>query len=859
MKQDAFVLTGSFLVVCRTPLYLSELTRRGLKVLLITPSNWREEALSTAADPSHPASAIDEFAFVDGDVSRENSYLPGVISSARRWREKYNIVGVYAAGETQVEPTGLLADALGLPGPGLRATRACRSKYLQRWYLPEFSPVSLIVAPEERAGFDLSAVPFPVVVKPAGRHSSSGVALVQDEDALRLQLDSYPPYETVLVEERVAGQEYSVESLVQDGQIIFASVTRKDTTDSHALTFVELSHSVPSDLAGTEAVLLDANRRALRGLDFKDGIAHAEWRVRPGGTPFLMEVAARTPGDGICVLYELATSAPLEPQIIRIALGEPASYPAPSRYARQIYLEHTPGILRDVTVDGFAAVPQWVGDGGLWPHIGRAGDSEPPTLRAVLVHQDRGSELGELNSSEDRAVSLFVDALTVDELNELEEQVRKAVTIHTTPVVPDSVTHVVVGYSPVALGKLDKLLPENSVLLLEEPAVIEARGIRELVAGHRSVAALFPTASQDEAHAARFAGTFPRPAGVRVVVPMVEYGVVTAAALAEAWELPGASLRAARVLRDKSRLRAAVAGTDIAQPAWALVESPADVEEFRARQGGEYVLKPANRQASLGVQLLGPDDDVEAAWLHTTSADEPTLRAQYPDAARFLAEERLHGPEVSVEALVHDGTIGFLNITDKSVQDSRYPVETGHVLPAELPAATSTALAEGLAALVKATGFGSGILHSEWIVEEGRPYLVECAGRLPGDGITVLIDLAYDTHILRELLQVLGGDAPTVRQDAVAGASVRFLTSPTGVVERIEGVEEARASAGVHALHLTVAVGDDVQSTATSSWDRIGSVIAVGADPADAVRNAERAVGRIAVSVGASEVGEVES
>ncbi len=850
MKQDAFVLTGSFLVVCRTPLYLAELTRRGLKVLLITPSGGREEALAANADPTHPAAAIDEFAFVDGDVTRENSYLPGVISAARRFRDKYNVVGVYAAGETQVEPTGLLADALGLPGPGLRATRACRSKYLQRWYLPEFSPVSAILAPEERDGFDLSSLPFPVVVKPAGRHSSSGVALVQDEDALRAQLTAYPPYETLLVEERVADQEYSVESLVQGGRIIFASVTRKDTTDSHALTFVELSHSVPSDRADTEAALLDANRRALTALDFKDGIAHAEWRIRPGGTPYLMEVAARTPGDGICALYELATGAPLEPEIMRIALGEPASYPAPSRFARQIYLEHAPGILRDVTVEGFGVEPQWVGDRGLWPAIGRAGENEPPTLRAVLVHKDRGSEIGELNCSEDRAVSFFIDALTVGELNELEERVRRAVTVHTSPVVPESVTHVVVGYSPVALGKLDELLPEGSVLLLEEPAVIEARGIREVVAGHRSIAALLPTASQDEAHAARFAANFPRPGGVRTVVPMVEYGVVTAAALAEAWGLPGAGLGAARVLRDKSRLREAVAGTDIAQPAWALVESPAEVEEFRARQGGDCVLKPANRQASLGVQLLGPADDIEAAWQHTTSADEPTLRAEYPDAARFLAEERLRGPEVSVEALVHEGTVGFLNITDKSVQDSRYPVETGHVLPADLPAAVSTALAEGLAALVKATGFGSGVLHSEWIIDDGRPHLVECAGRLPGDGITVLIDLAYDTHILRELLQVLGGDAPTVREDAVAGASVRFLTSPTGVVERIDGVEEARESEGVHALHLTVEVGDSVQSTATSSWDRIGSVIATGADSADAVRNAERAVARIVVGVG---------
>lgn len=107
-------------------------------------------------------------------MDREGSFMAGVVSAALGWRDRYDIVGVYAIGETLVEPTGVLADGLGLPGPGARATRACRSKYLQRWYLREFSPFSVVVAPEERASPDLGAVSFPAVLKPAARTSSSG-------------------------------------------------------------------------------------------------------------------------------------------------------------------------------------------------------------------------------------------------------------------------------------------------------------------------------------------------------------------------------------------------------------------------------------------------------------------------------------------------------------------------------------------------------------------------------------------------------------------------------------------------------------------------------------------------------------
>ncbi|MEU3609668.1 ATP-grasp domain-containing protein [Streptomyces sp. NPDC035033] len=848
LRPDAFILTGSFLVVCRAPLYLAELARRGLKILLITPSYWREDALAAAKDPDHPAYVIDEVAFVDGDVSRDNSYLPGVLSAARRWREDYRVVGAYAVGETQVEPTGLLADALGLRTPGLRATRACRSKYLQRWYLPEFSPVSLTVPPEGRGSFDPAAVRYPAVVKPTGRHSSSGVETVAGPEALPELLRSYPEHETVLVEEKVEGQEYSVESLVQDGRIVFSSATRKTTTDSHAHTFVELSHTVPSDRPEADPVLLDANRRMLEALGFQDGIAHAEWRIGADGRAYLMEVAARTPGDGLCILYELATGAPLEPEIVRIALGEPASYPAPSRVARQVYLEHVPGVLTDVRVRGFDVEPVWVGEGGLWPAVGPSSPADPPTLRAVLVHHDRGTALGPLRSSEDRAVSFFIDAPTVAELDALESRVRRAVTVHTTPAVPDGVTHVLVGYSPVMLAKLDEQLPPDSVLVLEEPAVIGARGITALAERHPCVAALFPAPSQDETDPHRVVEAVPRPAGVRAVVPVVEYGVVVAAALAEAWGLPGAGLEAARVLRDKGLLRAALADSGIAQPDWALAEHAGQVADFRAAHDGRCVLKPANRQASLGVRLLGPEDDVAEAWAHTTAADEPTLRAGYEDTARFLVEQRLSGPEVSVEAVVHDGEVGFTNITAKLVQDTGHPVETGHTVPADLPSPLADALREAVARLAGAVGFRSGVLHSEWILVDGTPYLVECAGRLPGGGITVLIDLAYDTDILRNLLQVLTGAGPVGPLPSRRGAAVRFLIAPPGPVESVTGADEARSAPGVAELHLSVAPGATVHR-ATSSWERAGLVITTGADAAEAGRRAEHALSLVDVRV----------
>ncbi len=432
-KPRAFILTGALPVVCRDPIYIDDLRSRGLKVLVMTPADFYRYAAAHGDDPAHPAAAIDEVAFVDGSVESEGSFLPGVIEHAGRWREQYDIVGIYAVGETLVEPTGVVADYFDLPFPGLRAARACRSKYLQRWYLPEISPTSVLIPPGAREAVDCDLVPFPGVVKPATRHSSQGVCTVHDSAELAAQLAEYPASETILVEQKITGQEYSVESLIQDGKALFASVTRKETTDVNSQYFVEMAHTVPAPRDEAWDAVTRANEAMLDRLGVENGITHAEFRIDDRGEARLIEVAARTPGDGIMVLYRLATGRRMEPEILRIALGEPADYPAARRYARQVYVAHRPGILDDVTVDWPGVEARWVDDGNPWPDIGALPADAPSALRAVLVYEPRGATLGPIRSSDDRAVTFFIDAPTLAELDEIEERVRRAVAIHTTP------------------------------------------------------------------------------------------------------------------------------------------------------------------------------------------------------------------------------------------------------------------------------------------------------------------------------------------------------------------------------------------------------------------------------------------
>jgi ATP-grasp domain len=257
--------------------------------------------------------------------------------------------------------------------------------------------------------------------------------MVHDRAELAEQLLDYPEQETILVEQAITGQEYSIESLIQDGKTLYASVTRKETTDVDSQYFVEMAHTVPAPRDDAWDAVQRANEAMLDRLGFENGITHSEWRLDEHGEPHLMEVAARTPGDGIMVLYRLATGRPMEPEILRIALGEAADYPEAQRYARQVYVEHRPGTLVAVEVDWPGVEARWVNDGNPWPDIPALAADAPAALRAVFVYESLGTKLGPIRSSDDRAVTFFIDAPTIAELDEIEERVRRAVTIHTTP------------------------------------------------------------------------------------------------------------------------------------------------------------------------------------------------------------------------------------------------------------------------------------------------------------------------------------------------------------------------------------------------------------------------------------------
>ncbi|MFI9812674.1 ATP-grasp domain-containing protein [Saccharothrix variisporea] len=397
-----------------------------------------------------------------------------------------------------------------------------------------------------------------------------------------------------------------------------------------------------------------------------------------------------------------------------------------------------------------------------------------------------------------------------------------------------------------ALAELSGFLPEGSVVLVEEPDVVRKRGVRAIVDSSPLVRELVEWEHQLPGAADAFFAARPD-LHASAVVPFVEYATPFAARLAERCGVPGAGFGAAGLMRDKSLLRKVTRAAGIPNPASEAVESPEDVLRFMAEHPGPVVLKPADRQGAVGTRILHDPAEVPGAWEECRVHDEGAMVPDRPRAVRMLVEEYVAGHEYSVEMVVRDGVPLFTNVTDKLLYPGPHPVELGHVLPAPIEADLAADLEASTTAVLRATGFGSGFVHCEWIVRDGVPVLVECAGRFPGDGIVEMIERAYEQPVGQYYFAVMRGiEPPEFPRTAPQVAAVRFAPAVSGEILEITGLEAANELPGVVRCWIGPPVGEVVPEL-RHSWHRVGAAVVLAPTAAEATALAEKAMGQVRV------------
>lgn len=171
---------------------------------------------------------------------------------------------------------------------------------------------------------------FPCVVKPVDGTGSSGVCHLRDREAAEQFLAATPEFITPhLVEEFLAGTEYSVEAASSPAGHRILAVTEKWTTG--APHFVETGHTLPVPLdPGTAEAVAALVTAVLDAVGYRYGPSHTEVMLTADG-PRLIESHGRPGGDRISDMLDLALGEDVFAQAIAAVHGLELPVTAPRK------------------------------------------------------------------------------------------------------------------------------------------------------------------------------------------------------------------------------------------------------------------------------------------------------------------------------------------------------------------------------------------------------------------------------------------------------------------------------------------------------------------------------------------------
>jgi biotin carboxylase len=312
--------------------FLRECKAQGCTVVLLTTDK--------LLGAEWPREAIDEIHSVPRDASDE-AIRHHVDKIARR----HTIDRIAALDDFDVEIAAMLREHLRVPGMGRTTASRFRDKLAMRMQartlgipVPEFSAV---FNDQEVADWAARVTP-PWVLKPRSSAAAIGIKKVDDREALWRALEAAGDDRgQCVLEQFVPGDVYHVDSIVWDGQVLFAVAFK------YGRPPMEVSHQgglfitrrLP-DAADDARALLAMNRTLQEGLGLRRGVSHTEFiradgagRAGGAGAPdqfVFLETSARVGGAYIVDTIEAATGINLWREWARVEIaGEHGTYAVP--------------------------------------------------------------------------------------------------------------------------------------------------------------------------------------------------------------------------------------------------------------------------------------------------------------------------------------------------------------------------------------------------------------------------------------------------------------------------------------------------------------------------------------------------
>jgi len=295
------------------------------------------------------------------------------------------------------------------------------------------------------------------------------------------------------------------------------------------------------------------------------------------------------------------------------------------------------------------------------------------------------------------------------------------------------------------------------------------------------------------------------------------------------------SASASTMCRDKTLMRKRLERDGLRSVRYTRVGSPQDARDFMNSLGmpmKPIIVKPLLGEGSSQVTLIEP-----------AHATQQLKGLNWREA--WIAEEFLEGKEYSVEGFSRSGQHTLIAVTEKFKAEGSF-VESAHLVPARLDEEQEHRVKSYVTDCLTALDVKDGPTHSEVILTQNGPVLIETHTRTGGDGIPDLVNAALGVDLYEQAAKsaidmTISDEDLTPKTQGIWACSRFFVQTKTGKIMSIDGLDDARKTAGVQSLAVSYDVGQTLPAV-RDSYDRAANCVAVGESPQQVLDTTEQAL-----------------
>lgn len=280
-----------------------------------------------------------------------------------------------------------------------------------------------------------------------------------------------------------------------------------------------------------------------------------------------------------------------------------------------------------------------------------------------------------------------------------------------------------------------------------------------------------------------------------VLTAATDYGVLTAAFIAERMRLPGLKYEVAQLIKNKYRVRKCLYEHHVDDTEQAFeVDVETDIEKLAHKLTYPVMVKPCDGSGSRGASRVNNASDLSNACQFAMNGSI-THRAEI--------ESFIDGTEYGAESLVINGEIHVLSIMKKWMTEPPYYAELGHAIPCGLPVDIEEKAKDCVTNAIKVLGINHGSVNMDMLITtEGKVYIVDIGARMGGNMIGPCI-IPYGTGIdyVGAMIQNAVGDPVDLSVHEHEAVATKLLAFKSGIIKKMPDMKVLEDKYDVEIYH----------------------------------------------------------